>query len=85
MALQTKYGELIQAARTVGITGLQVREQNNVLYIDGQAPSESAKKQLWDIYQRLDPDFRSADLVLNVNVPATASQQQEYVVVSGDN
>jgi prepilin-type processing-associated H-X9-DG protein len=45
MALQTKYEELIRTARTSGVSDLQVREQNNVLYIDGHAPSENVKQQ----------------------------------------
>ena len=39
MALQDKYKELTDAAKAAGINNLQVREQNNVLYIDGSAPS----------------------------------------------
>ena len=38
MALQDKYKELLDTARSVGVTNLQAREQDNVLYIDGQAP-----------------------------------------------
>ena len=30
MALQDKYRELVTAAQTAGVTGLQVREQDNV-------------------------------------------------------
>jgi len=50
------------------VSNLQVREQNNVLYIDGNAPEGKVKDELWAIYNRIDPDFRSGDLVLNVNV-----------------
>jgi uncharacterized protein YgiM (DUF1202 family) len=66
MALQQKYAELINAAKTAGISNLQVREQNNVLYIDGNAPSGAVKDQLWAIYNKIDPDFRGGDLVLDV-------------------
>ena len=79
--LQQKYQELINAARTHGISNLQVREQGNVLYIDGQAPTEEAKRQLWNIYNRIDPDYRSGDLVMNLSAP---EETEEYVVVSGD-
>lgn len=85
MAIQNKYQSLINAAKTAGATNLEVREQDNVLYIDGQVPSESVKKQLWDEYNRLDPDYRSGDLVLNLNIAPGAAQEQEYEVVSGDN
>ncbi len=82
MALQNKYQSLINAGQSAGTQNLQVREQNNVLYIDGQVPSEAVKKQLWDEYNRIDPDYRAGDLVLNLEVAAGAAQ--EYEVVSGD-
>jgi hypothetical protein len=84
MALQNKYQSLINTAKTAGTTNLEVREQDNVLYIDGQVPSESVKKQLWDEYNRLDPDYRSGDLVLNLNIAAGGAREEEYEVVSGD-
>ena len=84
MALQTKYQSLINAAEAAGATNLEVREQDNVLHIDGQVPSEAVKKQVWDEYNRLDPDYRSGDLVLNLNIAGGAEQEQEYEVVSGD-
>jgi nucleoid-associated protein YgaU len=80
--LQQKYQDLVKTAQSSGTANLQVREQNNVLYIDGQVPSESVKKQLWDIYNRIDPDYRSGDLVMNLTVAGGA--QQEYEVVKGD-
>ncbi|RYY82716.1 MAG: SH3 domain-containing protein, partial [Chitinophagaceae bacterium] len=39
MAVQEKYGRLVQAAQQAGVRNLAVREQNNVLYIDGEAPN----------------------------------------------
>ncbi|HRH61006.1 MAG TPA: SH3 domain-containing protein [Chitinophagaceae bacterium] len=68
MTLQEKYKPLTDAAAASGVADLQVREQDNVLYIDGTAPSGAVKDQLWNIYNTIDPDFRAGDLVLNVNV-----------------
>ena len=85
MALQSKYDQLIRSARSSIIQNLQVREQDNVLYIDGVAPSEAVKKQLWDVYNTIDPNYRSADVVMNIQVDPSKSHQQEYEVVSGDN
>jgi nucleoid-associated protein YgaU len=87
MALRAKYQQLIDAATKNGVTNLQVREQGNVLYIDGNVPSEEVKKSLWDLYNKIDPDYRAGDLVLNLNVfgSSTKPEQQEYVVVKGDN
>ena len=75
MALQEKYQALIDAANSAGVTNLQVREQDGVLYIDGDAPSGAVKDQLWDIYGQIDPNFTSGDLVLNVNAKADPGSQ----------
>lgn len=82
MALQEKYQELINAARTKGVSNLQVREQDNVLYIDGAVQSEDAKRDLWNIYNRIDPDYRSGDLVMNLST--AEGEEEEYEVVKGD-
>lgn len=66
MALTEKYKSLTDAATASGISNLLVREQDGVLYIDGDASGE-VKEQLWNIYEQIDPDFSSGDLVLNIN------------------
>ena len=68
MALQTKYKELTDAAAASGVSNLQVREQDGVLYIDGIAPNGKVKDQLWNIYDRIDPNFLAGDVVMNVKV-----------------
>lgn len=82
MSLQDKYRELTGMADTLGVAGLQVREQDNVLYIDGTAKSAADKEKLWGIYGSIDPDFRSADVVMNITAPAGSTT--EYTVVGGD-
>jgi len=79
MALETKYKELINTAKSSGVTDLQVREQGNVLYIDGHAPSGNVKDELWAIYNKIDPDFRAGDLILNVNVEVTSGSKAKIV------
>ena len=84
-SLHSKYKQLIDAANTSGVSNLQVRQQGNVLYIDGTAPSEQVKDQLWDIYNRIDPDYRAGDLVLDIKATDTGSTgMQEYTVEKGD-
>ena len=72
MVLQDKYKELIDAANTAPVVNLQVREQEHVLYIDVES-SGAVKQQLWDIYGKLDPDYASGDLMLNINSVAGIS------------
>lgn len=83
MVLSQKYQELINTAKSSGTANLQVREQNNVLYIDGEVTSEATKQKLWDLYNKIDPDYRSGDLVMNLKV-AGGGTETEYEVVKGD-
>lgn len=73
MALQDKYKTLTDAASSAGVSGLQVREENGILYVDGTAPSGAVKDQLWEAYNKIDPDFKSGDLVLNIKTAMDAS------------
>ncbi|HEY8893856.1 MAG TPA: SH3 domain-containing protein [Niastella sp.] len=79
MALQEKYKELIDTARNAGIQNLKVSEQNNVLHITGDAPNAQTKDNLWNIYNRIDPDFRAGDLVLDVNTNVAAGAKAKVV------
>lgn len=72
MSLQDKYKQIIDAANAAGVNNLQVREQNNVLHIDGSAPDGATKDKLWNIYNQIDPDYRAGDLIMNVDVAASA-------------
>ena len=70
MALTDKYKSLTDAATAAGVTNLKVREQDNVLYVDGSTTDGKVKDNLWNIYNKIDPDFRSGDLVLNIDASA---------------
>jgi len=85
MALQDKYQELISAAQTSEVNNLQVREQDNVLYIDGEAPTGQVKDNLWNLYNKIDPDFRSGDVVMNINVSAMAPGAKATVTTDASN
>lgn len=80
MALQDKYQQLISQATSAGVSNLNVKEQDNVLYISGEAPSADVKNQLWDTYNTIDPDYRSGDLVLDINVGNAAEGGKVKVV-----
>jgi nucleoid-associated protein YgaU len=85
--LMEKYQSLIDMANQLGVSGLDVREDDGVLKIDGVAGSAEAKQQLWDEYGRLDPDFRSGDVVMNISAPEGSSSSgggSTYTVQSGD-
>lgn len=85
MALQDKYQQLISTAGATGVSNLQVREQDGVLYIDGEAPNGSVKDQLWDIYGKIDPNFLSGDVVMNVNVATAVAGAKVKVITEKSN
>ncbi|TDX12706.1 LysM peptidoglycan-binding domain-containing protein [Flavobacterium sp. S87F.05.LMB.W.Kidney.N] len=82
MSLLDKYRELTNLAAELGIANLQLREQDNVLYIDGEAKSAEDKEKLWNSYAKIDPDYRSGDVVMNIQVVARPTT--DYTVKSGD-
>ena len=83
--LQEKYKELIDSAQSSGVAQLQVQEIENVLHIEGEAPSGAVKDQLWDIYNKIDPNFLTGDLVLNVNVATAVEGSKVKVVTDSSN
>jgi hypothetical protein len=88
MALTDKYQSLIQMAEQGGVSNLSAQEQEGVLRLRGTAPSEEVKQRLWDEYNRIDPDMRSGDLVMDLEVAqaaaAGAGGGQTYTVQKGD-
>ncbi len=85
MAVREKYQSLIDLANQSGVSNLQVTEEGDVLHVTGSAPSEEVKQRIWDEYNRIDPDMRSGDLVLNVEAGGGGGGGDEtYTVKSGD-
>ena len=85
MAVKDKYSSLTAAATAAGVSNLQVREQDGVLYIDGTAPNGDVKDSLWKKYGEIDPNFTGGDLVMNVNVAMDANVSKVKVVTEKSN
>jgi uncharacterized protein YgiM (DUF1202 family) len=75
MALQEKYAELIQSATTMGVAGLAVAEQDGVLHVSGTANSTADYDALWALYNTIDPNMASGDLMMNIDIKADAGAQ----------
>ena len=85
MSLQEKYVSLLELANSNG-TAYELTEGDGVLRINGTAPSGEAKDALWAEYERLDPEYRAGDLILNITTgDAAGGGANTYTVVSGDN
>ncbi len=83
MALQDKYSQLIDYVGRPLVENLSVKEEGNVLYISGNTSSK-VKDKLWDMYNKIDPDMRVGDLVLNIQVVDGSDSEEMYEVKSGD-
>jgi nucleoid-associated protein YgaU len=86
MSAQEKYQSLLELANQNGTTYQLSEGDGGTLVVTGTAPSAEAKQQLWDEYNRLDPDFKSGDLILNITTGDTAGGGvHTHTVEPGDN
>jgi nucleoid-associated protein YgaU len=86
MSAQEKYQSLLELANQNGTTYELSEGDNGTLVVTGTAPSAEAKQALWDEYNRIDPDFKSGDLILNISTgDAAGGGGNTYTVESGDN
>ena len=84
MALTDKYQSLIDLARQSG--NVSVDDRGDVLHVTGTVADEATKQRIWDEYNRIDPDMRAGDLMLDLQVGAGAGGDagETYTVKSGD-
>jgi uncharacterized protein YgiM (DUF1202 family) len=75
MALTDKYAELIQTATTLGVADLASGEKDGVLHISGVAKSTADYDALWALYNKIDPNMASGDLMMNIDIKADAGAQ----------
>ncbi len=85
MSVQEKYQSLLELANANGTT-YELSEGDGVLHVNGTAPDDAAKAALWAEYERLDPDFQSSDLILNITTGSgdAGGGANTYTVESGD-
>lgn len=91
--LKQKYQSALTAIKQQGIQLAHMHIQDGKLYLEGEAPSEEAKNDVWNKVKAVDATY--SDLTLNLRVnpalqPAQSSGQaaagglQTYTVKSGD-
>jgi uncharacterized protein YgiM (DUF1202 family) len=78
MILTDKYRELIDLANS---NNLSVNNNGKVLKIDGEVISPSIKDNMWQIYQKIDPNFKSNDVLLNVKSKVTEGSKVKVVTI----
>lgn len=60
---------------------LNVDHSGKVLRVEGTVTSSDVKNQLWAIYQRIDPHFKSNDVILNVKTNVTEGGKVKVVTM----
>ena len=80
--LKQKYESVLSAIRQQGVRLAQIYMREDKLVLLGAAPSEQAKKIIWNKVKTVDPSYSDIELHLKVN-PALASAQQAGATAGG--
>lgn len=73
MSLQDKYAGVVSAAQSAGISGLNVQEQDGILYITGSANNSAVKDTVWNALGTIDPNYTATDINIDVQVSGLAA------------
>ena len=96
--LKVKYGSVLQFIEQANVRLSHVEVRGNKLFIQGEAPTEHVKNQVWDQIKLVDPTYAdlTADLTVSGAMPgapssaaqsagvAAAGMMQTYTVQAGD-
>ncbi len=87
--LKQKYDSVLQLIKQKGVVLSHLHLQDDKLYIEGAAPSEDIKNQVWSQIKAVDASY--SDLTCNLTVDSSLPQpappapaSQTYTVVAGD-
>jgi len=76
MILTEKYKELIDLANE---NNLAVNDNGKVLKIVGEVSTPDVKDKMWQVYEKIDPHFKSNDVLLNVKSKVTEGGKVKVV------
>jgi nucleoid-associated protein YgaU len=80
--LKSKYQSALTAIQQQGVRLAHMHIQDGKLFLQGEAPSEQAKNEVWNKVKAVDPSYSDLTLDLKVN-PALATAQQTGAAASG--
>ncbi len=84
MALQDKYAELLQTANSMGVTNLSIAEKDGTLHVSGTAKNTADYDTLWSMYDKIDPNMSSGDLMMNIDIKADVGAQLKVTTDSSN-
>ncbi len=93
--LKQKYQSVLTMIQQKGVRLAHMHVQDNKLYLQGAAPSDQIKNQIWDQIKKIDPGYGdlTCDLSVDTSLPQPAAAQapsnaadrmRTYTVKAGD-
>lgn len=84
--LKLKYQSVINLAKQKGVRLAHVHLQDGKLFIQGAAPSQEAKNDVWNQVKLIDAAFAdlTCDLTVDTSLAPPPPAQRIYTVVKGD-
>ncbi len=84
--LKKKYESVLQLIKKRGVVLSHLHVQDGKLFLQGAAPSQAIKNQIWDQIKAVDPGYSdlTADLTVDESLPKPAPEEVIYTVAPGD-
>ena len=81
-----KYDSVLELIKTQNVRLDHLHVQDDKLVIQGAAPNEAIKNEVWNRIKSVDSSFSdlSADISVDSSIPAPAAEATMYTVVAGD-
>ncbi|MEO8125786.1 MAG: LysM peptidoglycan-binding domain-containing protein [Bryobacteraceae bacterium] len=83
---KAKYASVLELIKKRGVRLDHLHVQDGKLFMQGAAPTEAVKNQVWDKIKEVDPSYSdlTADISVDSSLPAPAAEDTIYTVVAGD-
>ena len=84
--LKDKYASVLQLVKARGVVLSHLHVQDGKLFMQGAAPTEAIKNQIWDEIKAVDPSYSdlTADLTVDSSLPEPPPEEVIYTVQPGD-
>jgi LysM repeat protein len=80
--LKNKYRPALQTIQDKGVVLSHINMDGNKLFIQGAAPSDAIKDEVWDKIKAVDPTF--SDLTCDLSVDTSLPQPQQAAAAGAD-
>jgi len=84
--LKLKYQSVLNLIQQKGVRLAHVHMQDNKLFVQGAAPSQEVKNDVWNQIKLVDASFAdlTCDLTVDTSLAPPPPAQRTYTVVAGD-